>query len=71
MGNPPPADQRRARFREIRAKPEQASDRADHIKGVPGRKSDINDAIWIADLLAHNMIRPSFVPPQPIQSCAI
>jgi transposase len=40
---------------------------AAHIKGVPGRKSDINDAMWIADLLAHDMIRPSFVPPQPIQ----
>lgn len=40
---------------------------AAHIKGVPGRKSDVNDAMWIADLLAHDMIRPSFVPPQPIQ----
>jgi len=38
-----------------------------HIKGVPGRKSDTNDARWIADLLAHDLIRPSFVPPQPIQ----
>ena len=40
---------------------------AAHIKGVPGRKSDMNDATWIADLLAHGLIRPSFVPPQPIQ----
>jgi len=40
---------------------------AAHIKGVPGRKSDVNDATWIADLLAHGLIRPSFVPPQPIQ----
>lgn len=40
---------------------------AAHIKGVPGRKSDVNDAMWIADLLAHDMIRPSFVPPQPVQ----
>jgi transposase len=40
---------------------------AAHIKGVPGRKSDVNDATWIADLLAHDLIRPSFVPPQPIQ----
>ncbi len=40
---------------------------AAHIKGVPGRKSDTNDAMWIADLLAHELIRPSFVPPQPIQ----
>src|SRR5262245_19213380 len=40
---------------------------AAHIKGVPGRKSDVNDANWIADLLAHGLIRASFVPPQPIQ----
>ena len=39
---------------------------AAHIKGVPGRKSDVNDATWIADLLAHGLIRASFVPPQPI-----
>src|SRR3984957_2509279 len=37
---------------------------AAHIKGV---RSDTNDAMWIADLLAHDLIRPSFVPPQPIQ----
>jgi transposase len=40
---------------------------AAHIKGVPGRKSDVNDATWIADLLAHGLIRASFVSPQPIQ----
>jgi transposase len=40
---------------------------AAHIKGAPGRKSDMNDATWIADLLAHGLIRASFVPPQPIQ----
>ena len=40
---------------------------AAHIKGVPGRKSDTNDATWIADLLAHGLIRASFVPPRPIQ----
>ena len=40
---------------------------AAHIKGVPGRKSDANDATWIADLLAHGLIRASFVPPEPIQ----
>ncbi len=34
---------------------------------VPGRKSDVNDARWIADLLAHGLIRSSFVPPAPIQ----
>jgi transposase len=38
-----------------------------HARNVPGRKSDVNDAHWLADLLAHGLIRPSFVPPQPIQ----
>jgi transposase len=38
-----------------------------HIRNVPGRKSDMNDAAWIADLLAHGLIRSSFVPPAPIQ----
>jgi transposase len=38
-----------------------------HIRNVPGRKSDVNDARWIADLLAHGLIRSSFVPPAPIQ----
>lgn len=40
---------------------------ASHIKAVPGRKTDVNDATWIADLLAHGLIRGSFVPPTPIQ----
>ena len=40
---------------------------AAHIKAVPGRKTDVNDAMWIADLLAHGLIRGSFVPEQPIQ----
>jgi transposase len=39
-----------------------------HIRKVPGRKSDMNDATWIADLLAHGLIRGSFVPPAPIQA---
>jgi transposase len=38
-----------------------------HIKNVPGRKTDVNDATWIADLLAHGLIRSSFVPPTEIQ----
>jgi len=38
-----------------------------HIKNVPGRKTDVNDATWIADLLAHGLIRGSFVPPVPVQ----
>ncbi len=40
---------------------------AAHIKNVPGRKTDVNDATWIADLLAHGLIRGSFVPPTPVQ----
>jgi transposase len=40
---------------------------AQHIRNVPGRKSDVNDAMWIADLLAHGLIRSSFVPPAAIQ----
>lgn len=39
-----------------------------HIKNVPGRKTDVNDAMWIADLLAHGLIRASFVPETPIQN---
>lgn len=38
-----------------------------HIRNVPGRKSDVNDAMWIADLLAHGLIRGSFVPPEHTQ----
>jgi transposase len=40
---------------------------AQHIRNVPGRKTDVADAAWIADLLAHGLIRSSFVPPLPIQ----
>jgi len=40
---------------------------AAHIKAVPGRKTDVNDATWIADLLAHGLIRGSFIPEQPVQ----
>jgi transposase len=40
---------------------------AAHIRNVPGRKSDVNDAVWISDLLAHGLIRASFVPPAQIQ----
>jgi transposase len=40
---------------------------AAHIKNVPGRKTDVCDAVWIADLLAHGLIRSSFVPEQEIQ----
>src|SRR5688572_13789340 len=36
---------------------------AHHVKNVPGRKTDVKDAEWIAELLAHGLLRPSFVPP--------
>ena len=38
---------------------------AQHIKAVPGRKTDQKDSEWIADLLQHGLLRGSFVPPQP------
>jgi transposase len=38
-----------------------------HVRNMPGRKSDVNDAAWLAELMAHGLIRPSFVPPAPIQ----
>jgi transposase len=38
---------------------------AQHIKAVPGRKTDLKDAEWIADLLQHGLLRASFVPPRP------
>lgn len=40
---------------------------AQHVRNVPGRKSDVNDAMWLSDLLAHGLVRGSFVPPMPIQ----
>ena len=40
---------------------------AAHVKNVPGRKTDVNDAMWLADLLAHGLIRASFVPPVAVQ----
>jgi transposase len=40
---------------------------AAHVKNVPGRKTDVADAVWLADLLAHGLIRASFVPETPMQ----
>jgi transposase len=40
---------------------------ANHVKNVPGRKTDVSDAAWLAELLAHGLIRGSFVPDQPTQ----
>jgi len=38
---------------------------AHHLKAVPGRKTDVRDSEWIADLLRHGLIRPSFIPSRP------
>ncbi|MGH7745133.1 MAG: IS110 family transposase [Acidimicrobiales bacterium] len=40
---------------------------ARHVKNLPGRKSDVSDAAWLADLGAHGLVRASFVPPEPIR----
>ncbi|UVJ41577.1 IS110 family transposase [Arthrobacter sp. CJ23] len=40
---------------------------AAHMKAVPGRKTDVKDAEWIAQLMEHGLVRPSFVPPPPIR----
>src|ERR1039457_1324444 len=40
---------------------------AAHVKNVPGRKTDVNDATWLADLMAHGLVRASFVPDEPTQ----
>jgi transposase len=40
---------------------------AEHIKQVPGRKTDVKDAAWIAELLQHGLLRPSFVPDRPVR----
>lgn len=40
---------------------------AHHIRNVPGRKTDVTDAGWIAQLVEHGLVRPSFVPPPPIR----
>ena len=40
---------------------------AAHVKNVPGRKTDVKDAVWLSDLMAHGLIRGSFVPDAPTQ----
>src|ERR1700730_10752248 len=40
---------------------------AAHVKNVPGRKTDVNDAMWLAELFAHRLIRASFVPDSQTQ----
>jgi transposase len=40
---------------------------AQHMKAVPGHKTDVRDAEWIADLLRHGLLQPSFIPPEPVR----
>lgn len=40
---------------------------ARQVKNLPGRKTDVSDAAWLAQLGAHGLVRPSFVPPEPIR----
>lgn len=40
---------------------------AQHVKGMKGRKTDVKDAEWLADLVRHGLVSGSFVPPQPIR----
>lgn len=37
-------------------------------RNIPGRKTDVNDATWLANLAAHNLLHGSFIPPEPIRS---
>ena len=46
---------------------EQWACNAHHVKNVPGRKTDMSDAEWRADMAAHGMVRPSFVPQLPVR----
>jgi transposase len=40
---------------------------AQHLRTVPGRKTDVADSAWICQLVEHGLVRPSFVPPKPIR----
>lgn len=37
---------------------------AQHIRALPGRKTDVKDAEWIAELLQHGLLKSSFIPPR-------
>lgn len=41
---------------------------AHHVRNVPGRKTDMADAEWLADVVAHGMVRPSLVPDEPMRA---
>src|SRR6516225_5259271 len=38
---------------------------AAHMKAVPGRKTDVQDAMWVCDLMRYGLLKPSFIPPRP------
>lgn len=38
---------------------------AQHVKHVPGRKTDVGDSVWLAELLLYGLLKPSFIPPKP------
>ncbi|HZN75259.1 MAG TPA: transposase, partial [Micromonosporaceae bacterium] len=40
---------------------------AQHMHNVPGRKTDVADSVWIAQLIEHGLVRPSFIPPKPVR----
>jgi transposase len=38
---------------------------AQHVKNVPGHKTDVTDLEWLAELMLHGLLKPSFIPPKP------
>ena len=40
---------------------------AQHMKALPGRKTDVKDSQWLADLLRHGLLKASFIPPRPVR----
>ncbi len=44
---------------------------AQHVKAIPGKKTDRRDARWLAEWLQHGLLHRSFVPPEPIRGCGI
>ncbi|GAA1918681.1 IS110 family transposase [Streptantibioticus ferralitis] len=41
--------------------------KARHMRNLPGRKTDVANSVWIAQLVEHGLVRPSFVPPEPVR----
>jgi transposase len=39
----------------------------EHMKAVPGRKTDVKDREWWAEVVRHGLLKPSFIPPEPIR----